>query len=112
MSYRIAVIGDLSTSTGMALAGVSYTHVHKSREETLEKLRKFLEDESIGLVLLTYRIAEELEPEFGQLMRGKGMLPVVLKIPDKTGYMPSIDELSEVIRRTVGTEVTIKGEMR
>ncbi|HID60630.1 MAG TPA: hypothetical protein EYP46_02075 [Hadesarchaea archaeon] len=108
MNYKVAVIGDLSTTTGMALAGVPYTYVHKKRDETLAKLKEFFGDKQIGLILLTYRIAEELEPDFSQFMRSKSMIPVVLKIPDKTGYAPKVDELSEMIRRTVGTEIAVK----
>lgn len=111
MSYKIAVIGDLSTTTGMALAGVSHTYTHKRKDETLDKLKEFLGNEQIGLILLTHRVVEELEHDFRQLMRIKGLLPVVLRIPDKTGYTPKVDELREVIRRTVGTEITVKGEV-
>jgi vacuolar-type H+-ATPase subunit F/Vma7 len=42
-------------------------------------------------------------------MRTKKLLPVVLRIPDKTGWLPKVDELQEIIRRTVGAEIIIKG---
>lgn len=112
MSYKIAVIGDLDTTTGMALAGATYAHVHTTKDETLAKLKEFLASDEIGIVLLTHRIAEELGLEFRQLMRTKRLLPLVLRIPDKTGYVPKVDELHEIIRRTVGAEIVVKAEVR
>ena len=41
-------------------------------------------------------------------MRAKKLLPVVLRIPDKTGWVPHVDELQEIIRRTVGADITVK----
>ncbi len=110
MSYKIAVIGDLETTTGVALAGAAYTHIHATKDGTLAKLKEFFASEEIGLVLLTHRVAEELGFEFRQLMRTKRLLPLVLRIPDKTGYVPKADELREIIRRTVGAEIVVKGE--
>ncbi len=112
MSFEIAVIGDRDTTTGMALAGATYTHVHTTKDETLSKLNEFLTSDEIGLILLTHRVAEELGFEFRQLMRTKRLLPLVLQIPDKTGYVPEVDELREIIRRTVGGEIIIRKEGR
>lgn len=110
MSFKVAAIGDRDTATGLALAGATYTHVHTTKDETLVKLLEFITNEDIGLVFLTYRVAEELGPELRGLMQAKRLLPLVLKIPDKTGYVPKVDELREVIKRTVGAEIVVKKE--
>ena len=110
MSFKIAVIGDADTATGLALAGATYTHVHIEKESTLSKLRELLAARDVGVLLITHRVAEELEPELRWAMREKGVFPVVLKIPDKTGYVPRVDELLELIRRTVGAEVVVRAE--
>ncbi len=111
MSYEVAVIGDQDTTTGFALSGVTHAHVHTSKDETLAKLSEFLKSERISLVLITHRIAEELGFEFNQMIRAKRLLPLVLRIPDKTGYVPKVDELQEIIRRAVGAEIVLrKGE--
>jgi vacuolar-type H+-ATPase subunit F/Vma7 len=44
------------------------------------------------------------------MTREKKLLPIVLKIPDKTGYAPTADELRDIIRRTVGAEIVVKRE--
>lgn len=108
MSYEVAVVGDQDTATGFALAGVTHVHIHVSKDETLAKLREFLTSGKIGLVLITHPIAEELGLEFSQMTKVKGLLPLVLRIPDKTGYVPKIDELTEIIRRTVGAEIVLR----
>ena len=110
MSFKVAVIGDVDTTTGFALAGASYVHVHTKKEETLAKLSELLATGDIGLVLITHRIVEELGIEFRWMLRMKRLLPVVLRIPDKTGYMPAVDELYELIKRAVGAEIVIRAE--
>ncbi|MFH1820814.1 MAG: V-type ATP synthase subunit F [Methanobacteriota archaeon] len=110
MSFKIAAVGDRDTVTGLALAGATYTYIHEKKDDTITKLNEFLAKEEIGLILLTHRVVEELGLEFRELMRGKRLLPLVLKIPDKTGYAPKVDELREIIKRTVGAEIIVKEE--
>jgi vacuolar-type H+-ATPase subunit F/Vma7 len=108
LSYKIAVVGDQDTVTGFALAGATHLHIHAAREETLVKLSEFFASGEIGLVLITHRIAEELGFDFRQMLWRKRLLPLVLRIPDKTGHVPKVDELREIIRRTVGAEIMVK----
>jgi len=110
LSFKIAAVGDADTAVGFALAGATHTYVHVEKGETLSKLAELLKAPDVGVLLLTHRVAEELEPELRRMMREKGVFPVVLKIPDKTGYMPRVDELLELIRRTVGAEVVVRAE--
>ena len=111
MSYEVAVIGDQDTATGFALAGATHAHVYTAKDETLAKLNEFLTSEKIGLLLITHRVAEELGLEFRRAMKAKRLLPLVIRIPDKTGYVPKIDELREIIRRTVGAEIMVRKEV-
>jgi V/A-type H+-transporting ATPase subunit F len=108
LSAKVAVIGDIDTTTGFALAGAQYVHVHIDRSGTLSRLGELLEDKGIGLVLITHSIAEELGTEFRRLIRKKELLPIVLRIPDKTGYTPKEDELYNLIKRTVGAEIVVR----
>jgi len=103
-------VGDQDTVTGFALAGTAHVHIHTAREETLDKLNEYFASEEIGLVLITHHIAEELGFDFRQMLRAKRLLPLVLRIPDKTGYVPKVDELREIIKRTVGAEIMVKRE--
>ena len=110
MSYEIAVVGDLETVTGFALAGVRRGHVHERKGETLAKFDELFADESVGIVIVTYPVADELGSELEEKLRRKKMLPIVLKVPDNTGAVPEVDELRELIKRTVGAEVVVKAE--
>jgi vacuolar-type H+-ATPase subunit F/Vma7 len=111
LSYEIAVIGDRETTTGMALAGATIAYIHRTKEETLSKLKEFLTTDKIGLILITHRVAEELGSEFRLMVQAKRLIPMVLRIPDKTGYIPPIDELQEAIKRTVGAEIVVRREV-
>jgi len=108
LSFKIAVVGDQDTATGFGLAGATYAHIYATKEETLGKLGEFFASDEIGLVLITHRVAEELGHDFLWMMQTKRLLPIVLRIPDKTGYVPKVDELREIIKRTVGVEIMIK----
>jgi vacuolar-type H+-ATPase subunit F/Vma7 len=108
LSYKVAVVGDLDTVVGFGLAGATHIHVHSRVDETLIKLKEFMGDPEIGLLLITHPVVEEMEAEFRKLMREKGLTPLVLRIPDKTGRVPEVDELREIIRRTVGAEIVIR----
>lgn len=110
MSYEIAVVGDIETATGFALAGVRRVYIHGRKEETLAKFDELFADENIGLVITTHPIAEDLGPEFKEKVRRKKLLPVVLRVPDKAGAVPEVDELYELIKRTVGREVVVRAE--
>lgn len=110
MSYKIAVVGDIETVTGFALAGVRHVYLHERKEATLAKLDRLFADGDIGLIIVTYPIVDELGSEFKEKIRRKGLLPIVLKIPDKTGEVPKVDELRELIKRTVGAEVVVRAE--
>lgn len=112
MKYKIAVIGDFETVAGFNLAGVQFTHAHTEKEKTLAKLDEFLTHDEIGLIFITHRVLEEIGPEFNRRIQEKGLLPLVLKIPDKTGYVPKRDELEELIKRTVGVEIQMKMEAK
>jgi V/A-type H+-transporting ATPase subunit F len=109
LSYKIAVIGDMDTTIGFALAGVTYVHVHRDIETTISKFKEFI-SKDVALIIITYAVAEEIGDELDRALRGKKLLPVVLKIPDKTGYRPPVDEFVRMMRRAIGAEIVIREE--
>jgi len=110
LEHEVAVIGERETVIGFSLAGVKYAHIHSDRSETLSKLSEFLSSERMGVIMITYRVREELGEEFEKLVAGKDPIPVVLSIPDRTGYVPPVDELMRMVERTVGAKIVIKEE--
>jgi len=108
LGLEIACIGDPDVVSGMGLAGVSHLHIHTRLDETLTKLREFFQNPEVGLILVTHPVIRELGREISELRREKP-IPLILTIPDKTGWKPEVDELKEMIRRSVGAEVVIRG---
>jgi V/A-type H+-transporting ATPase subunit F len=105
---EIVCIGDVDFISGFGLGGVPRLILHESYEKTLKHLRELFDDPRVGLIILPHKIAAQFSPELKELRRKKPV-PVILAVPDKSGWKPEIDELRELIKRTVGAEVVIKG---
>jgi len=105
---EIALIGDRHTVYGFRLAGIKKTFLVKedSREGMREILKELFAD-SIGIIMVTERIAEKARPLLEEAKRSrKGIVPIVVEIPDSGGPMVSkIDPMRDLIKRTVGFEI-------
>jgi V/A-type H+-transporting ATPase subunit F len=105
-SDKIAVIGDRDTVTGFRLVGVSECATPKSADETREFLYDFFRDPSMGLIIITEPLAEEVEDTIVELSQAP--IPVILLISDRTGSTGTYETvLKELIRRAVGIEINI-----
>jgi V/A-type H+-transporting ATPase subunit F len=105
-SNKIAVIGDRDTVTGFRLVGVSECATPKTPEETRELLHEFFRDPSMGLIIITEPLAEEVEDTIVELSQSP--VPVILLIPDRNGTLGTYETvLKELIRRAVGIEIKI-----
>ena len=104
----IIVIGDVDTVTGFRLAGVKEAYVHEDAAHTDEIIRSAL-TRDIGILIITERAAEDARPLVDRLRARKGIVkPVIVEIPDKRGPLEREDVLRKMIRRIVGTEVTLE----
>lgn len=106
---KIACIGDVDFISGFGLAGVPLLYLHRRFDDTLQKLRELFDNPEVGLILLPNIIAREITFELKELRKRKPV-PLILTIPDKSGWRPEVDELRELIKRTVGAEVVFRGE--
>ena len=105
-SDKIAVIGDRDTVTGFRLVGVSKCATPKSPMETRDLLYDFFRDPSMGLIIITEPLAEEVEDTIVELSQSP--VPVILLIPDRLGTTGTYETvLKELIRRAVGIEINI-----
>ena len=105
---EIALIGDRHTVYGFRLAGIRKTFpIEEIREQGISEALKDLFGPGIALLLVTERVAEELGDKLEEANRfKKGMLPVIVVIPDSSGPMiKKIDPIRELIKRTVGFEM-------
>ena len=109
MNLDIVCIGDVDFVSALGLAGVPRLIFHQDIGTTLKEIRKLFDDPRVGLIILPHHIATQIAAELKELRRTKPV-PLVLAIPDKTGRKPEIDELRELIKRTVGAEIVVRKE--
>lgn len=105
---EIALIGDRHTVYGFRLAGIRKAFpMEEIRREEVREILKGLFGDNIGIILVTERVAEEIRDILEEMNRfRKGIMPVVLEIPDSSGPLISkIDPMRGLIKRTVGFEI-------
>lgn len=100
---KLLVIGSQDAVWGFALAGVS-GQIVKTAEELNHALDAALEDEDIGIVLVTEDVANLARWRVDEAMI-RSTIPLVVEIPGPEGPSPNRPPLSEVIRRTIGVRV-------
>ena len=101
---EIVVIGDEATRTGFKLSGVTRTY---PGEEAKRHLTEMLQDETVGILMITERYAEENRDLLNRVRKDKKRLtPVIVEIPDSTGPITrETDPLQELIRRALGAQI-------
>lgn len=105
----IAVIGDPETATGFRLAGVDEVYEPKGglEGETVRLLDKLTRDE-VALIIISERLAAEtkVREKINEINANKrGVVPVIVTIPDKKGPMKTEDAIGILIKRAVGVAV-------
>ena len=78
---KLFVIGDDFSVLGYSLAGIQGTAV-KSRKEAAEALQEAMRDPDAGIILITQRIASEIQAQVNQA-KLKTTIPVILEIPEQ-----------------------------
>ena len=97
------VIGDQDTVIGFRFAGIAGEVVESPRDAE-EALDKAVNDQTIGIVIITERTAsairEKVEAAIFERTR-----PVIVEIPDRQGPLPERKTLMELIRQAIGVGV-------
>ena len=100
---KLAALCDKDTAIGLRLAGIKETYV--SNGNVNELWNQISQNQDIGILFVTEKIAEELGRDFKEY-RLKNNIPIVVEIPDKKGRMKDhIDYVSHLIKKAVGVEV-------
>lgn len=92
---RIFVIADHSTCLAFSLGGIK-TRTVKGREEALAALEFGIDDQNIGLVLITEKIAALVRPEVDTILYTMHR-PLVVEIPDTSGSLPDRPSAGELM---------------
>jgi len=101
---RYYLISDnTETQTGMRLAGIDGVVVHE-RAEVLDALQTVLYDRSIGILLITEKLAK-LCPEIIYDLKLNRHIPLVVEIPDRHGTGRSKDSITRYVREAIGIKI-------
>ncbi|MHC1567731.1 MAG: V-type ATP synthase subunit F [Candidatus Syntropharchaeia archaeon] len=102
---QISLIADPDTATGFRLAGIRNTREVSDKKDAEEAIRD-LSSES-GIIIITERIAEEIRNTIDEInSKKKGITPIIVEIPDKSGKMiREVDPIRALIRKAIGVDI-------
>lgn len=99
---EIAVVADPHVATAFRLAGIKRTYETGNSQQRLAAL---LQDDDIGLIIITESLADECRSLIDQQRASPRMLPLIVEVPDFSGPKRSrIDDMSRIIKRALGMD--------
>ncbi len=105
MSERIAVIGDAALATGFRLAGLYHVHVVRDGKEFEEKLREVIDDPQFGIVIVNESYLPGIDWRLKKKIDNLAH-PVVVGVADISGKKEEGEDLSELIKKALGFDVS------
>jgi len=100
---KLFLIGDSFSILGYRLAGVHGSIVN-SKEEASQTLKQAIQDPDIGIILITQRIASEIQALVDQTKSEKA-IPVILEIPDRSGPLEGRESALDIVQRLLGIKI-------
>ncbi len=101
---KMYLISDnIDTWTGMRLAGIEGIVVHKENE-ILGALNKALENQSVGIILITEKLGS-LIPDKINNIRLNYKTPLIVEIPDRHGTGRTPDSIMKYVREAIGLKI-------
>lgn len=94
---------NMSTLTGMRLAGIDGVVVHE-REEVREALDKALADENIAIIIITEKLGQEF-PKLIDDIRVDHQRPLLVEIPDRFGTGRRSDFITAYVNEAIGMKL-------
>ena len=100
---KFFLIGDGTTVLGYSLIGIRGVVVN-DKQEAADALKEATQDPDVGIVLITQRIASEIQSLVDEA-KMKIATPIVLEIPDRHGPVEDRESALDIVRRLVGIKV-------
>lgn len=94
---------NVDTLTGMRLAGVDGVVVHE-KDELRRTIESAMEDESVGIILLTERLGREF-PELLDEIKLERSMPLLIEIPDRHGTGRKKDFITSYVNEAIGLKL-------
>ena len=98
-----AVIGDEDTVLGFALVGLRGKAV-ASPQEAEDAFRAILDEEEVGIIIITERVSELIRPLVDQYIFNR-TFPLIVEIPDRFGKMEGRLTLREMVNQAIGIKL-------
>jgi V/A-type H+-transporting ATPase subunit F len=94
---------NVDTLVGMRLVGIEGVVLHE-RTELLEKLSFIMQDESVGIVLITTKLVE-LAPNVISELKLRNVSPMIVEIPDRHGGSETGRSIDEYVSKAIGVKL-------
>jgi len=94
---------NVDTKTGMRLAGIEGVVVHK-REEVLDVLHEAINNQDIGIILLTEKLMDLVADEVMNIKLNYDF-PLIVEIPDRHGSRKGSDQVTRYVREAIGLKI-------
>ena len=99
---KIVALGDRETTLLCRLGGVAETVLCEDAVGAEEELKKFITDDSVGIILIQDRYARSMLTILDEHGRSHRVYPVIIEIPGPDGPIKGDDSITEAIRRVAG----------
>ena len=107
MSERIAVLGDAALTTGFRLAGLARTFTLEKGKEFEDKLKEVLANPEYGIVIVNETYLTDIDWRLKKKVDSISH-PVVIGVADISGKAAEGEDLSELIKKALGFDVSKK----
>jgi vacuolar-type H+-ATPase subunit F/Vma7 len=103
--YRIALIGGEELSLGFRLSGIKEAYTVESAAEAEAILKKVMQNDGIGLIVLSSKIANGIKDKKLLNAIDTSLLPLFVIVPEQNEkYTP--DTLRRLILRAIGIDIS------
>lgn len=103
---KVALIADPDTAIGFKLAGLKETYIAENFTQAKTAFNKLIKTPDVGVIIITESLASGIRSYMKEYY--KGIIPVIVEIPDKRGPSSSIEFIRELVRRTIGVEIVME----
>ena len=100
-SYLIS--DNVDTFVGMKMAGIESIVLHE-KEEIVKKIEELKNDQEIGIIIITEKIAV-LIPEEVSLIKLSKERPLLVEIPDRHGWSKGSDAILRYVKEAIGLKL-------
>ena len=97
------ITDNVDTRTGMRLAGIE-SELAATRQEALDAIGRAAADRSVGVLLITEKLAR-LCPDVLDDLKLNLETPLIVEIPDRHGTGRSADSITRYIREAIGIKL-------